>query len=217
MNEEQIEQSEQMEAIEHVHDHNERQLTKRERREARKQEQRDQNEARIRSQKMKNRLAGLVLITVVIAFGYLFFISRPEPLLEKTLGDLGNQHIETPSTPHKQYNSSPPTSGPHVPNITNWGTHKEEIADEILVHNLEDGGVIIQYHPEKVLEEQVNELEDIMNSSRRKHVVLVPYSKMDHKIALTAWTKLLVLDFVDKEKILRFIKKYEGIDHHVAK
>ncbi len=58
----------------------------------------------------------------------------------------GNTHIQSPGSPHPPYNSDPPTSGPHVPFIVRWGVHKVPITREIQVHNLEDGGVIIQYN-----------------------------------------------------------------------
>src|SRR2546428_253266 len=65
------------------------------------------------------------------------------PVVE--LPSLGNEHIQSMFTPHKSYSTDPPTSGPHVPFTTRWGIHKSPIPKEIQTHNLEDGGVIIQY------------------------------------------------------------------------
>jgi hypothetical protein len=37
---------------------------------------------------------------------------------------------------------------------------------------------------------------------------------MDSRIALTAWTRLLTMDEVNRDQIVDFIKAYRGIDHH---
>ena len=36
-------------------------------------------------------------------------------------------------------------------------------------------------------------------------IVLAPYPDMPHKIALTAWTRLLVFEKVEEEAMLRFV------------
>ena len=48
----------------------------------------------------------------------------------------------------RPYNSEPPTSGPHLPYIAPWGIHTRPIPNELQVHNLEDGGVMVQYNCE---------------------------------------------------------------------
>ncbi len=58
---------------------------------------------------------------------------------------LGNQHIPSLRAPHAPYNSVPPTSGPHTHDVAQWGVYRQQIPDELQVHNLEDGGVMIQY------------------------------------------------------------------------
>src|SRR5207244_699484 len=62
--------------------------------------------------------------------------------------DQGNLHIASPESPHQPYNSDPPTSGPHLPYIAPWGVHTRPIPRELQVHNLEDGGVVVQYNCE---------------------------------------------------------------------
>ena len=53
-----------------------------------------------------------------------------------------------PRRPHVPYNSDPPTSGPHLPHIAPWGVHTRPITRELQVHNLEDGGVVVNYKPQ---------------------------------------------------------------------
>jgi hypothetical protein len=79
------------------------------------------------------------------------------------------------------------------------------------VHNLEDGGVIVQYNC--TCPEVVEKLRGIV-SRYDKYVILAPYPGMKPRIALTAWTRLDRLEKVDERRITRFIDAYRGIDHH---
>lgn len=145
----------------------------------------------------------------------------------------GNAHIQSPGSPHAPYNSDPPTSGPHVSYIARWGIHKAPILHEVQVHNLEDGGVVIQYDC-KDCEDLIAKLEGIVRKyqekarleraktnprhpSRYERLVLSPYPGMDARIALTAWGRIDKLDEFDEARIVRFIEAYIGIDHHPAK
>jgi hypothetical protein len=56
-----------------------------------------------------------------------------------------------------EYNSYPPTSGPHHPSPAVWDVYGEPIAQRHLIHNLEHGGVVIQYGFD-VPEATINEL-----------------------------------------------------------
>ena len=51
-------------------------------------------------------------------------------------------------------------------------------------------------------------------ASHPEHVLLAPYPGMKTRIALTAWTRLDAFDAFDESRINRFIKAYQGIDHH---
>jgi hypothetical protein len=151
--------------------------------------------------------AAVVVVAVVGYFAYravadLFGAKRP---------DQGNLHIATAETPHEPYNSSPPTSGPHLSYIAPWGVHTRPIPRELQVHNLEDGGVLVQYSC------QCPALADKLAAIVRryeKHVILAPYPEMKSKIALTAWTRIEPLEELDEKRIVRFIEAYRGIDHH---
>ena len=54
-------------------------------------------------------------------------------------------HVE-PGQEHLPYNSVPATSGWHYPFWASWGVHGNVIPDEVLVHNLEHGGVGVHYN-----------------------------------------------------------------------
>jgi hypothetical protein len=125
----------------------------------------------------------------------------------------GNAHIQMETDPHPPYHSDPPTSGPHLPYIAPWGIHTEPIARELQVHNLEDGGVMVQYHCPSGCPDLVARLRAIVERYP-EHVILAPYPGMKRRIALTAWTRLDAFDEFSESRIVRFIEAYRGIDHH---
>jgi hypothetical protein len=129
------------------------------------------------------------------------------------LADQGNAHIQLATEPHVPYNSDPPTSGPHMPYIAPWGIHTEPIVRELQVHNLEDGGVMVQYHCATPCPDLVARLTEIVRRYDTQ-VILAPYPGLRTRIALTAWTRLDAFDDLDEARIVRFIRTYRGIDHH---
>jgi len=64
--------------------------------------------------------------------------------LGERIDDQGRDHIALGSA-HPAYNSNPPTSGWHTPQVANWGSFRTELPDELVLHNLEHGGVWISY------------------------------------------------------------------------
>ena|SRR5436190_13817715 len=153
-------------------------------------------------------IVGVVVVAAAIAwFAYQAAANRPG----EQLPDLGNEHIQTASDPHVAYNSDPPTSGPHLPYIAPWGIHTRPIPPELQVHNLEDGGVVVQFSCE--CPELAEKLRGIVRKYD-KQVILAPYPTMKTRIALTAWTRLDRFDEFDEKRIVRFIDAYRGIDHH---
>ncbi|MBN4054454.1 DUF3105 domain-containing protein [Nitrospira defluvii] len=161
---------------------------------------------------------------------------RAQPLAPQEEGPgvsvptLGNEHISSLRAPHIPYNSIPPTSGPHTHNVAQWGVYRQQVPDELQVHNLEDGGVIVQYDC-KDCKDMVKKLEKLgweylkkakkeeIETGRSKygHLIVGPYRGMDTKIALTAWGKIDKLNHYDEDRIRRFIEAYIGIDHHPKK
>jgi hypothetical protein len=155
-------------------------------------------------------------LSVAVAAGAIigYFAYRAVADLPGTkLEDQGNAHIQMASEPHVAYNSDPPTSGPHLPYIAPWGIHTEPIARELQVHNLEDGGVAVQYNCATPCPELVGKLTEIVRRYETQ-VLLAPYPGMRTRIALTAWTRLDAFDDFDEARIVRFIRAYRGIDHH---
>jgi len=167
-----------------------------------------------RARRERRRLAtgaavlGAVIIAVVV--GYFAYRAQAD-LPGQRFPSQGNLHVQTVNDPHEPYNSTPPTSGPHLPYIAPWGVHTRPIDRELQVHNLEDGGVVVQYNCE--CPEIVAKLKAIVQRYD-KHVVLAPYPGMKPKIALTAWTRIDTMEELDEARVKRFIDAYIGIDHH---
>lgn len=150
------------------------------------------------------------MVLAAVLVGY--FAYRAQATLPGVaIPDQGNRHISHPGEPHEPYNSDPPTSGPHVPYLAPWGVHTRPIPPEVQVHNLEDGGVLVQYNCD--CPELVAKLAGVVRRYD-KFVILAPYPTMKSRIALTAWARLETLDDFDEGRIRRFIDAFRGIDHH---
>ena len=175
---------------------------------------------------------GLGLIILVTGFIVIQAIN-PANQPGEFVRDQGNQHVSSPDEVLPgTYNSVPPTSGPHLGGLWRWGISQEQISDPAQIHNLEDGGVILQYDcpdgcPE--LEAQLHEFANqvladagLKNpATGETHFILAPYSGIraasgGKPIALTAWTRLQYFGAVDAEAMLNFIRTYINIDHHVG-
>ena len=136
---------------------------------------------------------------------------------------LGNRHIPSLRSPHPPYNTTPPTSGPHVHNVAKWGVYRQPLPDELQVHNLEDGGVLVQYDCTDC-KEMIKKLEKLgwrylkkakkEKKPRYRHLIVAPYRGIGARIALTAWGKIDKFNAYDEARIERFIEAYIGIDHH---
>jgi len=152
-------------------------------------------------------VVGLVVAAVIGYFAYRAVADLPGIKMP----DQGNRHLTTANDQHEPYNSEPPTSGPHLSYIAPWGVHTRPIPRELQVHNLEDGGVLVQYNCE--CPDLVEKLTAIVRKYD-KFVILAPYPDMKTRITLTAWTRIDAFNEFDEGRVRRFIEAYRGIDHH---
>jgi hypothetical protein len=97
----------------------------------------------------------------------------------------GAHSIGTPEGTSKKWNTTPPTSGPHYQVPAVWGTYDEPVNQAQLVHNLEHGGIAVQYGDE-VSDETVEQLKAFVQEHPRG-TVLAPYPDLGNQIALGAW------------------------------
>jgi hypothetical protein len=131
--------------------------------------------------------------------------------------DDGRGHI-IPNEPRtKEYSVIPATSGEHwassttplgIPSPARWGRYEAVIPDEILVHNLEHGGIGFHYDCEDECPEIVAGLDDLIPRNPSQYI-MSPYPGLPSKIAITAWRHHIYLDKVDVDEILKFIEEYQ--------
>lgn len=191
-----------------------KQTAKHEVKKQRKQEAKEQRALEKRRAEQRNvalriglyaTLSAVVLVSAYWAYGKI-----TEKVTWTSVPILESPHIPL-GTAHPPYNTDPPTSGPHTDDLAIWGVHNEPIPKEMQLHNLEDGGVVINYSC-RDCPDLVERLKAIVG--RYDRVVLAPYPGLDRKIALTAWGKIDKFDEFDETRIVKFIKAHIGIDHH---
>jgi hypothetical protein len=126
------------------------------------------------------------------------------------------------------YNSDPPTSGMHLEQFNDLLEEKAPLPKYQQVHLLEHGNVLIQYNctcpdivaqlkdiaeaydfrllPSKATLPTADDVHAIEEAGTG--VILAPYPSMKHKIAVTAWMRMLPLEQVDRAQIMTFINAY---------
>ncbi|MBI4085054.1 MAG: DUF3105 domain-containing protein [Candidatus Liptonbacteria bacterium] len=121
---------------------------------------------------------------------------------------LGREHI-SPGSPRPEYNSDPPTSGPHHPNPADVSFYSKELPDEQLVHNLEHGHVWISYRSD-LSQEVVDKLKGFAGGS----VIVTMRLRNDSDIALAAWGRLDKFNLESgpfpAQRIKDFILRYQN-------
>jgi hypothetical protein len=126
----------------------------------------------------------------------------------KTYPDQGQKHFTSP-TQTFDYNSSPPTSGSHEPSPAIWNLYDEPIDERILVHNLEHGGIVIQYGKD-IPQPTVGKITDDFYRPNPNGIILAPLPKLGDKIAMTAWTHLATCKKFNEDAFVAFRDAYRA-------
>lgn len=157
----------------------------------------------------------IVLITLLLGIGILFgrYISVPKPGI--AYSDQGQEHVSDEVVASFGYNSSPPTSGPHVLTWVNSGIYSEPRNDGELLHSLEHGYVIIYYtcavwedDPCRTLQQQ---LTDLANRKRLNKLIVIPRSSLQAIVVATAWRHMEVWHTFNEKELSDFIDYFR--DH----
>jgi len=151
-----------------------------------------------------------IVIISAVFYGLFRLISNSGPQGEdfsQAISEMGASHIAIGSF-HEQYNSNPPTSGPHYANAARAGFRGDtDIPDENIVHSLEHGAIWISYLP-SVPEEVVDELKRIAGG----FVIVTARRANETDIALAAWGRLDTFNLgtqpLDAQRIRDFISRY---------
>jgi hypothetical protein len=133
---------------------------------------------------------------------------------------VSRQHIGNPAARPKEWNSFPPTSGPHYVTPAVYGFYPDPVELARVLHGLEHGGAFMLYGP-KAPPETVHRLREIYDRDPRG-LVVAPLPELGNKIALGAWTSkapgsnlvgvghLAKCTAVDKPAFEAFLAAYRG-------
>jgi hypothetical protein len=173
-------------------------------------------------------LGGLLIVgTIVVVLVLVFGGSNPNAGTAQP--NDGGTHINdgaacrsTPSScgvAANPYSSLPATSGPHWGTPASWGVYPTPANESQIVHNLEHGGIVIWYDPERVEAEAVGVLQDYVDAqvasgiSGRFKFILSPWGGNDplpSPIVATAWRYLIELETADTAMIDDFARAHYG-------
>ena len=121
--------------------------------------------------------------------------------------DEGANHVEEGT--RVSYATTPPTSGSHWPAWAPCGAYSNQVHDEVIVHNLEHGNVVISHNltdPDE-LSRLVQLTDSLVDFD--KWGVLRPYSDIDKGfVGMSAWTVVDLFQGMDVERIRRFYDTY---------
>ncbi|MEX2162077.1 MAG: DUF3105 domain-containing protein [Anaerolineales bacterium] len=186
--------------------------------------QRERRQARRRTQQDRTTITwALIGIAALALVGFLVWSAiRTAPVNTDARGAMGQafpiqgaQHILTDSDPG-EYNSNPPTSGPHyeeplpagfyeAADLAAWGPYPQAHA----VHNLEHGYIIFWFNcdllDENGCEELKTQIRDFINGSPVRKLIAFPWPGGSSALALTSWGYLLDMPVFDANQAAAFI------------
>ncbi len=120
-----------------------------------------------------------------------------------------------------RYNSFPPSSGYHSGETAIWNIYDRPVPAQNLVHNLEHGGVVVQYGSQ-VPQQTVEKISAWYAESPEAMIVAplppldeiraTPPAGADKKIFLTAWTHVATCTAFDEDAFDGFLADYRGPD-----
>lgn len=144
--------------------------------------------------------------------------SLPDEGDEELLSDVenypseGNEHVN-PGT-EVEYETMPPTSGPHYSSTTEAGFYEETPPLGELIHSLEHGAVVIYYDPTALSPEAEEHLQELATTYTDPFasVIVVPHPEddPDSPYVLTAWQNKLEMDSYDQDVVEAFLAEFLG-------
>lgn len=177
---------------------------------ARNSSKREQLRAQRRNKQMHSYLVWGGLGIAVLAVVGVFVWQGIRPRAGDSVVVMAASHIPTDSDPG-QYNSNPPTSGPHYASELNAGfyeTNNYKYPAGYLVHNQEHGYVIFWYNCAKLDEAACTNLKakikSVMDEFNGVKVIAYPWDSIDVPVAMTSWGRLLKIQTFDAAQARAF-------------
>jgi Protein of unknown function (DUF3105) len=165
-------------------------------------------------------LVGIALLGLLALGGVLLLISqrnsgdsqaiaetmRAAGCTYQTPADQGRDHVRDGT--RIRYNSTPPTSGDHYAVPVIWGAYDAPVEQARQVHNLEHGGIVIQYGDD-VPRATLAELQDFYNDDPNG-LLLAPLPSLNDQIAVAAWTQLAKCRQFDRDAFEAFRDEFRA-------
>ena len=166
----------------------------------------------LRAQQRRKRYAwgaGIIVLVGLAAVLVLLFFPRPvQGSMQQVTTEPAN-HVDEGSP--LSYSHRPPSSGMHygtLPQPNEYRMWDTPLTPGRWVHMLEHGAVAVLYRPDLCDSACVQQLGQFYDSAPKsnvvgiRHLVITPYSDMDHAIAVVAWGYVDEMDQVDKDRIM---------------
>jgi hypothetical protein len=168
----------------------------------------------------------VVIVVAAAAVGIGFIMSGGDDGGSGAVGGPGDCQRETfdaleashvPELPEDyEYNSIPATSGLHNNQTAIWNLYDEPVPQINYVHNLEHGGVVVQYGSE-VPDTAITQVGDWYQEETNGLIVAPLASELEEeepdladKLVLTSWTHMLTCTTFDEGAFDDFVDDFRG-------
>ena len=177
-----------------------------------KSRKREQIRARQRRQQIRGYIIwGVIGLAVLAVIGAIVW-QGVRPRTGEEIPIMSSSHIPVDSDPG-QYNSDPPTSGPHYPEPAQAGFYDTNIYQNpasYLVHSLEHGYVVFWYNCADLSESACSELKSkikgVMDEVNNVKAIAYPWDSIDVPVAITSWGRLQKMETFDAAQARTFYK-----------
>ena len=137
----------------------------------------------------------------------------PELLADvQSFPNQGVEHVERGT--EVDYDTRPPTSGPHYGGVVEAGFYEEPQPLGDVVHTLEHGAVVAYYAPDALTEEAQSSLRSWTNNHTGTWQSFLampyPYEQPKTPFVLTAWRHILRMDEYDADTVRAFAAEFLG-------
>lgn len=171
-------------------------------------------QAREKNQKqrwMKNLTWSGIGIIVLALLGFALFQAFRPPVGE-AVSVMPSSHIEKDTDPG-EYNSNPPSSGPHYGEELKTGfyeTNDYRFPAGYLVHNLEHGYVILWYNCDLLDEagcaELKSQIKTVISQVNGFKIIAYPWPSLEVPFAMTSWGKIQKFTSFNAEQAAAFYR-----------
>ncbi len=173
--------------------------------------------ATARRNQKRNKTYIIVGIVVVLVLGAAYWYDSQVRGLPDVIADRVQVYASEGAThvavgEQVTYKTDPPNSGAHYARWAPPGFYYQPIDDELVVHNLEHGHIVVFYRPENLTPEDEAYLSTLTKSytGQWDAIIAVPRPNMDHPYVLAAWRHLLPLDSLEREALDAFSDAFRG-------